>query len=250
MERALILAAGRGSRMGLHTKKKPKCLMELAGRPLIEWQIDALRKSGIGRIEIVAGYKSEMIVPYTLHTYLNENWASTNMVNSLLCAPSYEGDTIVSYSDIAFHPSHVEKLLKSPHDIVITADREWLKLWSLRFADPLDDAESFVCNGNKLISIGAKTSCLSNIDAQFMGLLKISEAGWEKINKNFRSLSYSEQANLDMTSLLNLLLSRGEEVQIEFVNGKWCECDSYEDVLIYEENIEKDMFWIHDWRFK
>ena len=47
--KGIILAAGRGSRMGVLTDERPKCLTVLAGRTLLEWQIEAMRKAGIVR---------------------------------------------------------------------------------------------------------------------------------------------------------------------------------------------------------
>ena len=64
--RALILAAGRGRRMGEHTNSKPKCLTMFRGKPLIEWQINALNKAGINEIGIVTGYKSTLLNNYSL----------------------------------------------------------------------------------------------------------------------------------------------------------------------------------------
>ena len=59
--RAVILAAGRGSRMGHLGDDRPKCLIELEGKPLIERQIAALRRGGVDEIEIVRGFRAEMI---------------------------------------------------------------------------------------------------------------------------------------------------------------------------------------------
>ena len=58
--RALILAAGRGSRMGKETALKPKCFTILHGKRLLDWQIESLKASGIDEISIVTGYKTEM----------------------------------------------------------------------------------------------------------------------------------------------------------------------------------------------
>ncbi|MFZ9450262.1 MAG: NTP transferase domain-containing protein, partial [Alphaproteobacteria bacterium] len=59
--RAIILAAGRGSRMRQLTDERPKCLVPLRGRPLLEWQLEALRGAGIREIGIVTGYRREML---------------------------------------------------------------------------------------------------------------------------------------------------------------------------------------------
>ena len=59
--KGLILAAGRGSRLHELTELRPKCLLQINGRPLIEWQLSALRKSGVSPIGIVTGYKSDYL---------------------------------------------------------------------------------------------------------------------------------------------------------------------------------------------
>lgn len=248
MIRAIILAAGRGSRMGKETESKPKCLTRLKGRSLLEWQLSSLDKERINSIEIVTGYKGEMLKPFVSQTHLNKEWAETNMVYSLFCAPSFKGETIVSYSDIAYSHDHISALKNSPHDIVITADIDWLKLWSLRFKDPLEDAETLIHAEDRLISIGNKTKDISEIQAQFMGLLKLTEMGWQIIRDMFNKFEDSQKRKMDMTTLLNHLLSNNIPVHIEFVRGKWCECDTYEDVLQYEQIMRNVKNWSHDWR--
>lgn len=248
MTRAIILAAGRGSRMGSQTENKPKCLTILNGKSLLEWQLNSLKQAGIDDVELVTGYKSNLLQQYVSRTHLNPEWANTNMVTSLFCAPPFNGDTIISYSDIAYSHDHVLAIRNSKHDIVITADLDWLKLWSLRFENPLDDAETFVFRENNLVSIGEKTDDLNEIQAQFMGLLKLSQKGWLSLFKVFQEFSDDQRRKMDMTSLLGHLLERKIPVFIEFINGKWCECDTYSDVLIYEQSLEDSDEWSHDWR--
>ena len=248
MTRAIILAAGRGSRMGKETESKPKCLTLLKGKSLLEWQLSSLKKAGIHSIDLVTGYKSDLLKPFVSQTHLNKEWATTNMVSSLFCAPAFEGDTIISYSDITYAHDHIVALKNSPHDIVITADIEWLKLWSLRFTDPLEDAETFAYDHKTLVSIGETPKSLSEINAQFMGLIKLSQIGWDRLYSAFIQFSNEERKKLDMTTLLNYLLSIGITIHIEFISGKWCECDTYEDVLKYEQALLVEKKWSHDWR--
>ena len=59
--RAVILAAGRGSRMKNLTDDRPKCLVELKGKALLDWQLESLRASGIREIAVISGYKSELL---------------------------------------------------------------------------------------------------------------------------------------------------------------------------------------------
>ena len=87
--KAIVLAAGRGSRMGQLTQYAPKCLTILAGKPLIEWQIQALREAGITEIGVVRGYMAAKISYPGVATFENPRWAETNMVMSLVCASEW-----------------------------------------------------------------------------------------------------------------------------------------------------------------
>ena len=110
--RAIILAAGRGSRMQKMTEELPKCLIKFNDRPLIEWQLEALQGAGITSVAIVTGYKRELVKKYNLTEFFNHRWAETNMVSSLACAEKWlsEQTCIVSYSDIIYLSTAVESL--------------------------------------------------------------------------------------------------------------------------------------------
>ena len=103
--KAVILAAGRGSRMRELTNEQPKCLIKFRGKPLIEWQLAAIRGAGITDISIVTGYKKELISKYKLYEFHNMRWFETNMVASLACAKKWLQiePCLISYSDILFN---------------------------------------------------------------------------------------------------------------------------------------------------
>jgi choline kinase len=245
--RAIILAAGRGSRMGNETATKPKCFTVLAGKRLLDWQFESIKAAGINDISIVTGYKTEMFVG-DYPKYYNKRWSETNMVASLFCADSFEGNTILSYSDIVYKKEHIVALSKSEAEITITADRNWVELWKLRFENPLDDAETFKSDGEKLLEIGGKTNDITEIEAQYMGLLKLTKEGWQIMYKAFNSLSDIEKDKMDMTKMLNLLLNKGIGINVVFINGGWCEADEYSDILAYEKELISNKNWKHDWR--
>lgn len=85
--RAIILAAGRGSRMGEATASKPKCLNLLAGKELLRWQLESLSKANIENVTVVRGYRSYMLEG-NFETIDNTRWNETNMVASLFCVSS------------------------------------------------------------------------------------------------------------------------------------------------------------------
>src|SRR5579859_2493648 len=165
--RALILAAGRGSRLGALTKDRPKCLVEFANKPLIERQISALRRGGATSIGVVRGYRAALIELSGVTYFENPRWSETNMVASLVTAATWlrAEPTIVSYSDIFYRHELVQNLVAAAGSLVIAYDREWRRLWTRRFADPLKDAETFRADASgKLVDIGGKTSDISEIE--------------------------------------------------------------------------------------
>ena len=113
--RAIILAAGRGTRMKHLSDDRPKCLLELHGKTLLNRQLEALRESDINDISIVTGYKREMLSGYGLKEFHNPRWAETNMVSSLVCASKWLKDEscIVTYSDIFYSSEAIKLLIKS-----------------------------------------------------------------------------------------------------------------------------------------
>lgn len=237
--RALILAAGRGSRMGPLTTAVPKCLVPLAGRPLLEWQMTALRAAGIDTIGVVRGYKAQALDGRGLVAFDNPRWADTNMVASLACAATWlrEQPVIVSYADIFYPASAVAALVAAPGDIAAAYDPDWLALWSQRFADPLSDAETFRLDGTRVIDIGRRTTKLDEIRGQYMGLLKFTPKGWAAAAAYFASLAPERGARLDMTSLLSGLIQAGQPIEGVPVTGPWGEIDSVDDLTLYERLI-------------
>ena len=250
--KGIILAAGRGSRMGSATDQRPKCLTVLAGKTLLDWQIEALKASGVHPLAAVTGYQAEALQDSRYSTFHNPRWTETNMVLSLATAAIWlrEEPCIVSYGDIVYHPEIVKQLCFAEGDIVITYDRLWQSLWAARFPDPLADAESFeVDEHGRLLEIGQDVQSLVETKGQYMGLFKITPNGWDEISSLLWNMSSLQRDKLDMTALLNLLLKRSAAIRTVAVDGRWCEVDSVSDLNLYEETIQQDGTWPHDWRF-
>lgn len=240
--KAIILAAGRGSRMGRLTQNAPKCMIVLAGKPLIEWQIEAIREAGITGIGVVRGYMAGKIAYPGLVTFENPRWAETNMVMSLLRAGEWlsKEDCIVSYSDIVYPGETVAKLAAVRSDLAITYDVNWLKLWSERFADPLSDAETFRTDAQGVLTdIGNRAKTLDEIKGQYMGLLKFSPAGWARVSGLLDRLGLAQRDKLDMTSLLKRLLLDGMRIDTVPVTAPWLEVDNENDLRLYENRAKE-----------
>ncbi len=250
LSRAVILAAGRGERLRPLTDDRPKCLVPIAGRTLIEWQLDALRSCGIADVAVVTGYRGGMLGAYPVTCLHNPQWARSNMVVSLLRARRWlrAGPCIVAYGDVAYHPDVVDTLLRAPHEIAMTYDVCWRALWETRFACPRDDAESLRIDAGRVVEIGAPVPDLAAVDGQFMGLLKLEPAGWRRIERWLARLADDALSRLQTTQLLQHLIAAGVQVGALPVAGRWCELDSAGDLAIYEALLRSGNGWTHDWR--
>ncbi len=243
MMRAIILAAGRGSRMGPLGDDRPKGLVELEGVPLIVRQIAALRRGGAVEIGVVRGYRAEMIDFPNLTYFANQRWAETNMVTSMAAAASWlrSGPVLISYADIFYRSELVRGLARASGQLVITYDRAWRDLWTRRFADPLTDAETFrVDAAGQLVDIGAKTTRIEDIEGQYMGLLKFTPPAWNTVEALLNTLDSTVRDRLDMTGLLRRLLA-GNQIQIDTLgtDGQWGEIDNAEDVSLYQKMVKE-----------
>jgi L-glutamine-phosphate cytidylyltransferase len=232
--RAIILAAGRGSRMGSLTDDQPKCRTELHGKSLIDWQILSLQQAGITELAIVRGYLADSF-DFEVKYFENERWAETNMVMSLVMADEWlqEDTCIISYSDIVFSSQSVNTLCDAEGDIVITYDPNWYDLWSMRFEDPLSDAETFQMDGDKVIEIGNKANSIDEIKGQFMGLLKFSPQGWKQVLEFLDVHTQDQRDKLDMTKLLQGLIKDNKILNATPIKDPWYEVDSEADLEKY-----------------
>jgi choline kinase len=250
MMRAVILAAGRGSRLGHLGADRPKCLVEFAGKPLIERQIAALRRGGVEEIGVIRGYRAEMIDLPGLTYFANERWAETNMVMSLAAAAAWlrSGPAIVSYGDIFYRSELVRGLAGAPGRLVISYDRDWRRLWTRRFADPLADAETFRIDAHgQLLEIGGRTTRIEDIQGQYMGLFKFTPPAWSIVEALLATLDAPIRDKLDVTGLLRRLLA-GNELSISTFgsDGQWGEVDNPQDVALYEDMVRRGELVLED----
>ena len=239
--KAIILAAGRGSRMKDLTDECPKCLVALRGKTLLDLQLEALRAAGINEIGIVTGYKSELLAGRGLTEFYNSRWAETNMVSSLACAEAWlrAEPCIVSYSDIFYSPVAVQSLMICASALAVTYDPNWLELWTQRFGAPLLDAETFRLNASNILEeIGNKPESVQEVQGQYMGLLRFTPEGWAELVRIRSGLASEQCDKMHMTGTLQKVIDEGR-VAIAAVayEGEWGEVDTPEDQTIYASQL-------------
>jgi choline kinase len=237
--RALVLAAGRGSRMGALTEAKPKCLTELAGRTLLSLQRRALAQAGAHTHGIVTGYRADLLAADDLVAFHNARWAETNMVASLACAEAWLVDApcLVSYADIFYPAETVRRLMRADAPLALAFDPDWLVSWAGRFADPLSDAETFRLDGGRVVEIGRRPRSIEEVQGQYMGLLRFTPEAWTLAQGVRADLPPDRRDRLDMTSLVSALIARGLHVAAVPTAPGWGEIDSASDLAFYEGRI-------------
>ena len=247
--KALILAAGQGTRLRPHTDHKPKCMVELLGKPMLHRQLEVLESAGIKDLVLIGGYKADKLNAPQTKIVLNPRFAETNMVSTLFCAESEmtDGeDLIISYGDIVYEPKVLQSLLATDAPIVIAVDNNWLDLWQSRMEDPLSDAETLKLDANgNITELGKKPTSLAEIQGQYMGLIKI-RGDFIKTFKSFYHQLDKTQIydgkdfdNMYMTSFLQLMIDAGHQAKAAFTENGWVEVDSVEDLAHYEKMHEQ-----------
>lgn len=244
--KTIILAAGRGSRLGERTKDRPKCMCTLQGRTLLERCMETLEKAGVAPadIGIVTGYRSEMFTVPGVRYFHSPDWEKTNMFWSLTMAREWLGQEpcIVCYSDVVFSPGAFRALAESGAPLAITYYTGYWDLWSRRMEDPLADLETFRLSAEgRLLEIGKKPRSREEIQGQFMGLLRFTPESWAWVEDTIRQPMAKTVEKLDMTTLLQELLQREYPVQAISTSDLWLECDSEQDILVYEREFSQEL---------
>ena len=242
--KAVILAAGMGTRLRPYTDTKPKCLVPLDGISLLDRQLKTFRDVGIADISVVGGYRAEMLWREGVRQFRNDAYETTNMVSTLFSAPELflePDDLIVSYGDIAYQQRVLEQLIASPGDVVVSADSDWLRYWKTRMDDPIKDVETFVLGpGNSILSLGNRPNTLIEIEGQFIGLIKIEASELALIYSLWTDLLEADAKSahaMAMTDFLETIIQAGFDVKASMHNAGWAEVDSPSDLLVAEEHL-------------
>lgn len=251
----IILAAGQGTRLAPLTNNKPKCLVELKERPLIEWQIGVAKKLGIKDIIVLRGYKGEQLEYFRESGItLVDNWEyeSTNMVETLFKARDYINDeVIISYGDIVYEEQVLKKVMESQNDISVVVDHGWQNYWELRVDDIFSDAESLVLDElGRIKNIGQKVTDIKYIQGQYIGLTKFKGNGanalkeiYDKeknafINGKNYICGMRNLKSIYMTDLIQGLINEGNDVKEVPINRGWVEIDDVHDLEVAQSLME------------
>lgn len=239
--KALIVAAGTGSRLKKHTENLPKCMLDFGGKTLLQRQLDAYRKSGIKDISLIRGYKKDKINYKGLKFFENTDYQNNNILNSIFYAEKViNGNIIISYSDILFEPIVVKRTLESNHDISVVVDIDWRGYYVGRKDHPISEAENVIFNSNNEVEkIGKINTGKEEVHGEFIGMIKLTNRGAKIFkqhfhrlkniywNKPFQRAKTFQKAYL--TDMIQELVDIGVKVHCVIIESGWKEIDTVED---------------------
>lgn len=230
--KALILCAGKGTRLRPLTDDRPKCMVEYKNTQIIDYIIESLRLNELNDIVLIKGYLNDKLTKNGTKEVINEKYATTNMVYTLFKAIEHmdgDSDIIISYSDIVYSPEIIKKLLEDPNPLGVVIDKDWYNLWSQRMDDPLSDAETLKINKYGYITeIGKKPNSYSDIEGQYIGLIKIRADMVKKIVKFYQESKLDD--NIYLTDFLTLVSKNICPLKAVTINGGWAEFDTLDDL--------------------
>jgi choline kinase len=176
--KAVILSAGQGSRLLPLTAERPKCLLPLGPKSLIEWQVDVLSRCGVDEIVVVVGFRAALVESLltglvrpglAIRTVFNPFYnVADNLGSCWLARHEMDGDFLLVNGDTLFEQAVGETLLRSePAPITVTIDR--------KTHYDADDMKVHL-DGTRLLDIG-KTLPAAQTDAESIGLLLFRDDG-------------------------------------------------------------------------
>lgn len=224
--KALILAAGFGSRLEAASGGRPKGLVEVGGATLLGRQIETLRSAGIHRICLVTGYEYAQIEhefgPLAEYRYNPFYRQSNNIVSVLLARDWLDDDVLILYADLLYGPEMMSVALQATGPISLLVDR------------------SAIAEGHALVSIEAgRVTAISRelspqtADARFVGIARLSRQGLQAFLPELDGAVKAGLLNDYYTVAIASLARRGYPIEAMDVAGlAWCEIDSPDDLRL------------------
>ncbi len=251
IRRAILIAAGRGKRLGAHTDEVPKCMVEVAGMPILGWVWKALASVGVDELVVIRGYRGDVLEPFVRSlvpnaTFVdNHDWQTNNVLLSLAHARAFiDRPAYLTYSDIVFTPAVAEAAARSTAEIGLVIDREFRSIYDGRTEHPLEEGEvADLLPDGSVARVGKRALSPDDAIGEFIGLSRLGERGARIVANTLDGLAgryagrddqpFQRAAtfrNAYLTDLWQELIDSGIRVDPVLVAGDWREIDTGQDL--------------------
>jgi len=222
----IVLAAGRP-----HRGSKPSLLRApgIEGR-VMDW---VLRAFGVNNVKphLMLGYHSKEIsefYPDIPHT-VNSDWNKMKSAGTFLLSPFDQRENCyATYSDILFRKSTIDSLRQSKKPISIVVDSFWRQRYKGRSEADFQRCEKVIVKNGKAKKLGVNLD-IETANSEFVGVSRFSGKAIEMI-KRIQSEKQNSLKIRNLSGLIDILISRGLEVEAIDVEGDWAELNNPEDV--------------------
>ncbi len=235
--RVVLLAASRGAELKELTEDRPKVLIDINGKPLIEQSITNFYDHEIKDLTIVTGYKKEAFKFPNIKYVANDKFESTNELASLyLARKEITDNTIISYGDILYRKYILTRLLEEKGDITIVVDA------SIENRAPDYVGDFVLCSRKHSTKFSEAPAELQGIKfgaakdskeafGEWIGLVKTNKTGSQALSSTLEELAKTSDFNkLKLPDLMNKLLEKKVKINVMYIDGHWMDVDSYADV--------------------
>ena len=237
--KAVLLSAGQGRRLLPLTENCPKCLIELSGRTVLEWQIQSLAEAGVTEAVIVTGFRADTVDEkirrisargIKLRTVFNPFYAlADNLASCWIARHEMKGPFLILNGDTLIEPAIAARVLAAETaPIAVTIDRK---------ATYDADDMKVQMDGDTLLAIG-KTLPLDIVTGESIGFLRFSEAGAalfvEEVERSLRSEEGLK--NFYLLAIGRIAKANPGAVKVTSIEGlEWGEMDYPADFRRNEE---------------
>jgi len=241
MTNAIILSAGQGKRLSPLTDARPKCLVPIAGRPILEWQLRSLAAAGVDEVVVVTGFCADAVeamlmttnVPIDVRTVYNPFYTVADNIGSCWAAKDLFGDdTLLLNGDTLFEPEIVTRVLEqatAPISVTIDAKGNY----------DSDDMK-IRREGDRLTAIG-KTLELP-VDGEAIGMIRLQNGGGDRFVAAMRAaLQHEETLKRWYLSIIDELAREGGVGVVSIEGLTWSEIDFPRDLPIAESKVSRFM---------
>ena len=239
--KAIITAAGVGSRLGKATEKNNKCLLKVHGKMLIEISVDILHRHGIREILVVTGHcygKVEKALKGKATFVYNPFYQVSGILPSVwLCKNYVENDNFVFITgDSLYHPDVLKNCIKKKGSIVVCVEKKNCDV---------EDSKVIIKN-NKIVKMG-KNIELEKATGEFTGILKIEKKANGKVFDTIEKVLKQGKLNAYLTDVLMALKKERFPLVLSYTNPHpRIEIDYPEDLMkakgIFKNSIKTFLY--------
>jgi len=235
--RAIVLAASRGRELATLTEQRPKVMLPIGGKPLLERLKDEFKRQSINDITVVAGYKAEAIDLPGIAVRVNKDFETTGELASLATAKSdFQDDMLIIYGDLLFRSYVLNDLLEASGDIVAvidSAESEYVISGTPDYAycSAPDDRAVLGAEVSLLQISDEASQDRGEANGRWIGMLKVAGRGRKLLEQTLTTLeANSDYEDLGIPDLLNYLVEQGHKVQVVYIHGHWLDVNSLDDL--------------------